>query len=87
MGTVGVAAGLAAFFLWHWAKPFWRGLVPLVTGLLFAAWVPLGAWKPAAGTPLGWEAASWFGSLWLPAFLVTVALTWLALRGRPEDRA
>ncbi len=86
MIAVGVLVALASALLWVWAKLEWRIPVSLAAGAVIALWVPMGAWNQPDHLPPAGRVLSFFGSMWIPAFILLLATTVVTVAARPENR-
>ena len=83
--AVAMATAVATLCLWIWARRWAMLTATFGSGLLMGIWVVIGAWEPTSDS---WVARSLEGirSMWVPATMLVVLLTWLALSLRVEAR-
>lgn len=82
-----LAAGsaLAVICLWVWAKPWVIVAAAVTVGLVMGWWAILGAWQPPNPQKFQ-QILAGLGSMWIPAVLLAIVFTVIAVRFRLEDR-
>jgi predicted acylesterase/phospholipase RssA len=83
---VASASALAVICLWVWAKPWKIGIGAGIAGLVMGFWSVLGAWQ-GPKNPSGLQTAvAGAGSMWIPAVVLALGFTAVAVLRQPEDR-
>jgi hypothetical protein len=86
---VAIIAGASAFavaWLWVWARRWAIVVAAVSVGMIMGWWAILSAWtRPDPPSELQ-RALKWFSSMWIPAVLLVVVFTTIAVHFHPEDR-